>query len=147
MDFEIRKMNTADRFEVLSLMEEFYSTDAVATNGSPEIFEKDFDTCIGSSPFLDGYVFCQNKNILGYAMIAKSFSTEFGKPCIWLEDLYLKPEWRGLRIIPKFFRYIENEFPNTILKLEVERENGHAVHVYRKSGFKELPYVEMKKEV
>ena len=33
----------------------------------------------------------------------------------------------------------------SILRLEVEAENEHAVHVYRKSGFEVLPYMEMKK--
>lgn len=78
-------------------------------------------------------------------MIAKSFSTEFGKKCIWFEDLYLKKEYRGLGIIPNFIEFIESLYPDTILKLEVEADNTHAMYVYKKQGFKELPYIEMKK--
>lgn len=129
------------------MMQEFYSSDAVSTNGSLEIFSNDFDTCISSSPFLEGYIFIREDKILGYGMIAKSFSTEFGKPCLWLEDLYLKKEYRGQGIIPKFIRKVESENPNTILRLEVEEENSHAVHVYNKCGFEKLPYAELKKEV
>lgn len=33
------------------------------------------------------------------------------------------------------------------MRLEVERENRGAVHLYRKSGFEILPYMEMKKEL
>ena len=58
-------------------------------------------------------------------------------------DLYLKEEYRGLGIIPNFIEFIESLYPDTILKLEVEAENEHAVHVYKKRGFKELPYQEM----
>ena len=76
-------------------------------------------------------------------MIAKSFSTEFGKPCIWFEDLYLKPEFRGFGIIPSFIEYIKQNYPECIYRLEVEKENTHAIHVYKKSNFKELPYTEM----
>lgn len=147
MDFQIRLMQPKDKAEVISMMEVFYASDAVSTNGSPEIFEKDFDTCTGNSPYLEGYVFCCGDVILGYAMIAKSFSTEFGKPCIWLEDLYLKEEYRGQGVIPKFFVYIETEYNDSILRLEVEDENLHAVHVYKKCGFSKLPYTEMKKEI
>lgn len=76
-------------------------------------------------------------------MVTKSFSTEFGKICIWIEDLYLKEYCRGKGIIPEFINYLKSVYPNVIFKLEVEEENSHAVHVYKKCGFKELPYSEM----
>lgn len=47
--------------------------------------------------------------ILGYAMIAKSFSTEFGKPCMWIEDLYIREAYRGTGLGSKFLDYIESE--------------------------------------
>ncbi len=143
MEFEIRKFEKKDKPEILLMMEEFYSSDAVSTNGSSEIFEKDFDKCITDFPLLEGYVFCQNNIILGYSMIAKSFSTEFGKVCLWAEDLYVKKECRGQGIIPKFIEYIKLKYPDTLIKLEVEAENSHAVHVYKKCGFNKVPYVEM----
>ena len=86
MDFEIRQMHINDKKEIIAMMKTFYSSDAVFTNGSEEIFENDFLNCINNSPYLEGYVFCSGVNILGYSMIAKSFSTEFGKPCLWFED-------------------------------------------------------------
>ena len=143
MNFKIRKFNKDDKSEVLRMMEEFYHSDAVSTNGSNEIYETDFENCINDLPFLDGYVFVSEDIILGYAMIAKSFSTEFGKMCIWLEDLYLKKEYRGQSIIPQFLEYIKETNPNTLFKLEVEKKNSHAVHVYQKCGFSKLPYLEM----
>lgn len=143
MDYVIRKMQEKDRVEILDMMQEFYSSDAVYTNGSLDIFEKDIDHCINDCPFLEGYVFAANDKILGYAMIAKSFSTEFGKVCIWLEDLYLKKQYRGLGIIPRFISFIEAHHQECIFKLEVENDNEHAVHVYKKYGFEDLPYVEM----
>lgn len=87
-------MKFEDKVEVISMMKTFYSSEAVFTNGSDEIFEADFKACINNSPYLEGYVFTSDEIILGYAMLAKSFSTEFGKSCIWFEDLYLKPEFR-----------------------------------------------------
>lgn len=144
MNFEIRKMRIDDRDEIISMMKIFYSSDAVFTNGSEEIFAADFENCINETPYLEGYVFYSDNKVLGYAMIAKSFSTEFGKSCLWFEDLYVKSEYRGNGIVPKFVEYIKQKYPESIFRLEVERENTHAVHVYKKKGFKELPYVEMK---
>jgi len=144
---KIRRMKAADKEEVLLMMREFYSSSAVSTNGSDEIFENDFKNSIGNCPFLEGFIFYSGSEVLGYAMIAKSFSTEFGKPCIWFEDLYIKPKYRGRHIVPNFIKFIENNYPNSIFRLEAEPENAHAVHVYEKLGFKKLPYMEMKKEL
>lgn len=147
MHFSIRMFEPKDKSEILSMMKVFYSSDAVFTSGSDKIFEIDFENCLNENPYLEGYIFASNEKILGYAMLAKSFSTEFGKQCIWLEDLYLKSEFRGQGIIPKFIKYLEEKYKECIFRLEVENENTHAVHVYEKSGFSSLPYVEMKKEI
>ena len=146
MDFGIRKMQLEDKKEILTMMEEFYSSNAVATNGSNEIFETDFENCINDYQYLEGFVFCQKKKILGYAMIAKSFSTEFAKRCIYLEDLFIKKEFRGQGIITEFLRYLENIYVNSIFKLEVDKCNINAIEVYKKRGFIPLSYIEMKKE-
>ena len=138
-------MKEADRSAVLEMMKVFYESDAVHTNGSAQIFEVDFENCINDSPYLAGYIFEGEEEILGYAMIAKSFSTEFGKPCIWIEDLYLKESFRGLGIGSAFFKQIEVENPGCLFRLEVEAENERAVAVYRKNGYEVLPYMEMKK--
>ena len=58
----------------------------------------------------------------------------------------IRDEFRGCGIGSRFFRYIEEKYTDVIFRLEVEEENKRAVHVYRKSGFDELPYMEMKKE-
>lgn len=143
LNYEIRKMKNEDKKEVLLMMDAFYSSAAVYSNGSQEIFNTDIDNCISDNPYLDGFIFADVKLILGYAMIAKSFSTEYGKPCVWLEDLYIKPEYRGNGIIPKFISYIREKYPDAVFKLEVECGNTHALHVYKKAGFEGLPYKEM----
>ena len=147
MNINIRKMTEADRENVVDMMRTFYHSPAVWTNGSEEIYNKDITACVGTSPYADGFIFEKEDEILGYGMIAKSFSTEFGKLCIWIEDLYLKEEYRGVGIGSSFFQYLEKEYPNTIMRLEVEEENTRAVAVYRKNGYETLPYMEMKKEV
>ena len=141
----IRKMREEDRTQVIEMMREFYTSPAVLSNGSDEIFESDVNACISGSPYLVGYVFEDADKIQGYGMIAKSFSTEFGKPCIWIEDLYIKDEYRGAGLGSLFLNFIEDEYPNSVYRLEVEEENERAVSVYKKSGFEFIPYMEMKK--
>lgn len=145
MKINIRKMIREDKEIVMDMMRVFYASPAVLSNGSKEIFEADVENCVNDSPYLEGFVFEDGDEIQGYGMIAKSFSTEFGKPCIWIEDLYLKPEYRGLGISSMFFEYLEKTYTDGIFRLEVEEENERAIHVYEKNGFEVLPYMEMKK--
>jgi ribosomal protein S18 acetylase RimI-like enzyme len=139
-------MTEADRETVLSMMRAFYASPAVLTNGSEEIFAADIDACVSNNPYLEGYMLLWEGQVTGYAMAAKSFSTEFGKPCVWLEDLYLKPEFRGQGIGSAFLADLAMRYPKAILRLEVEEENERAIAVYRKGGFEVLPYMEMKRE-
>ena len=139
----IRNMKKSDAEKILEMMRVFYSSDAVFSNGSDEIFKKDIENCVNDSPYLVGYVFEDKGEILGYAMTAKSFSTEFGKPCVWLEDLYICPEHQGKGIGTEFLGFLEREFQGCIIRLEVEAENTKAVHTYEKCGFDVLPYMEM----
>ena len=144
MKILIRLMRSEDKSHILEMMREFYSSPAVYTDGSEEIFEADIDNCIGENPFVCGYVIEKDGEIQGYAMIAKSYSTEFGKNCIWIEDIYLKEAYRGQGLGKRFFDYITNEYKDCIFRLEVEKENEQAVKLYQKCGFTVLPYMEMK---
>ena len=141
----IRGMEKKDRSYVIEMMRVFYASPALLSNGSEEIFEADVDNCIGECSYLEGYIFENAEDIQGYAMVAKSFSTEFGKPCIWIEDIYIKDEYRGLGIGSSFLNYIERKYPNSVFRLEVETENERAVKVYNKCGYEILSYMEMKK--
>lgn len=145
MNTTIRNMTPADKDAVLEMMRSFYASPAVFTNGSEEIFLNDIEACISDSPYLEGYILEDAGEIQGYTMVAKSFSTEFGKPCMWIEDIYLKEQYRGKGIGGVFFEYLQEKYKDAILRLEVEPENVNAVKRYRKSGFDVLPYMEMKK--
>ena len=145
MNSTIRIMTLQDKPDVLEMMRVFYASPAVFSNGSEEIFAKDIDNCVNNNPYLEGYIFEDSKDIQGYAMVAKSFSTEFGKPCIWIEDLYIKEEYRGFSIGERFMQFITERYADCIFRLEVEEENERAVKLYEKCGFSVLPYMEMKK--
>ena len=146
MSSTIRKMTAEDKSCILDMMRTFYASAAVFTNGSEEIFHRNIDTCIQGNPYLEGYVMEEAGIVQGYAMIAKSYSTEFGKPCIWIEDLYIADAYRKQGIGTCFLRYITNRFPGCLFRLEAEEENAHAIRLYEKCGFTVLPYLEMKFE-
>ncbi len=145
MNSIIREMTARDRSSVLKMMRVFYASPAVLSNGSEEIFCSDIENCINENPFLEGYIIENSETVQGYAMVAKSFSTEFGKPCIWIEDLYIKDAFRGMGLGKMFFDFITGKYTGCIFRLEAEEENECAINLYKKCGFDILPYVEMKK--
>ena len=144
MATNIRAMTARDKDSVLEMMRVFYASPAVLTSGSEEIFEKDIEACISGSPYLEGYIM-EDGQIQGYAMVAKSFSTEFGRQCIWIEDIYIQDAFRGQGIGKLFLDFITGKYTDCIFRLEVEEENASALALYKKCGFTELPYMEMKK--
>jgi ribosomal protein S18 acetylase RimI-like enzyme len=145
MNVTIRKMQAADKPTIMEMMRVFYASPAVFTDGSEEIFASDVENCVNDSPYLDGYVLENEKGVQGYAMVAKSFSTEFGKPCMWIEDLYIRDAYRGQGLGKRLMDEVMARYTDCIFRLEVEDENKRAIALYEKCGFTVLPYREMKK--
>ena len=142
---EIKKMTAAHEAAVMQMMKDFYESPAVLSNGSPEIFRADITACITDNPFLEGYVFAEGETLMGYAMVATTFNCEYGRICKWIEDLYIRPEFRSQGIGGAFLDYVVESNPGVLLRLEAEEENACAIAVYKKCGFEVLPYLEMKK--
>ncbi len=145
--FDIVTMTAEHRESVLSMMRVFYSSPALLTDGSEEIYMRDVEACLGGDPCVEGYVFVDDGAPVGYAMTAQSFSTEYGRRCVWIEDIYLMPEYRGRGLAAKFFSLLEEKQRGAIFRLEVQKDNAPAISAYRKNGFDEMTYMEMKKIV
>ena len=76
-------------------------------------------------------------------MLVKSFSTEFGGECIWIEDVFIEKNFRGQGIGTQFMNFVKEKYHDKILRLETEHDNLKAVKLYKSCGFKELPYLEL----
>ncbi len=138
---DIIKMNGSHFDEVLAMMRVFYDSPAVLHTSSGKALENDINACIGDNPFLDGYVFMMQGQVAGYSMVSKSFTTEYGGLCGWIEDLYVKPEYRRQGIARAFFAALPKLYPEIVrFKLEVEPENERAIKTYRSCDYQTLHY-------
>lgn len=144
----IRKFEKEDREAVFQMMRVFYNSEAVMHTAPDEILYKDIDDCLSELPFIEGFVFVEGEEIAGYAMTAKSYTTEYGGICIWVEDLYVKEKFRGSGIGSTFFSWIEEYYGKEAVryKLEVELKNEKAISVYKRAGYEKLHYFVMSKE-
>ncbi len=143
----IRTIERRDKEHIQKMMRGFYDSPAVTYQVPDTVLSQDIEDCMGECPYIEGYVFEDEDKLAGYAMIAKSYSTEFGGLCIWIEDLYIEPDYRGMGIGTKFFQYIEEAYKGKAVRyrLEVAADNEKAIKVYERSGFERVGYVEMTK--
>ena len=136
-------MQRGDEKFVIDLMREFFNSPATITNASEKIFAANVKHCLDDSICAEGFVFVDGAKIIGYAVTAKSYATEFGGECIWLEDIFIKEKYRGRGVGSKFIRHVKKIYPDKILRLESEADNVPALKIYKQFGFKELPYLEL----
>lgn len=146
----IRPITKQDTEVVFMMMRIFHDSPAVLHKTSDAALRQDIADCISSDfPFVEGFVFEEDDCIAGYSMIAKSYSTEYGGLCLWIEDIYIKPQWRGHGIGTQFLTFVEEKYRSSAvrLRLEVEKSNTEAIAVYKRCCFDNLPYIEMTKEL
>ena len=136
-------MQRDDKKAVLDMMRKFYTSPAVITNGSEKIFAANVENILSGTTCAEGFVFDDGGKIIGYGITARSYSTEFGGECIWIEDIFIEENYRGRGFGTKFIRYVKEIYPEKILRLEAEKDNAAALKIYKRLGFKELPYLEL----
>lgn len=86
----IRSMKEEDSSEVLEMMKVFYASPALLSDPSEDVMKRDIADCLGDNPFIECFVFENNTGvIMGYSMVAHSYSTECGGNCVWVEDIYI----------------------------------------------------------
>ncbi len=145
----VRRIEEADREFFLGAADTFYHTDAVEKPLTMKKLEAIFAEMMRSDVYLEGMILLHNGERAGYAAIAKTFQTESAALTVWVEDLYILPEFRGKGLGNTFFERLFERFDSVTgrYRLEVEPENETAYNLYKKMGFRELGYTEMIKEM
>jgi ribosomal protein S18 acetylase RimI-like enzyme len=80
----------------------------------------------------------QSNIIVGYAIIINYWSNEYGGIIFYIDELYIKSEFRGQGIGTGFIKNLINKRYNncTAIFLEVIPSNERAYNLYAKIGFK-----------
>ncbi|VEU80989.1 GNAT family N-acetyltransferase [Haploplasma axanthum] len=145
----IRKMTENDYEIFLELTKEFYIFPVVENPINDEEIESTFKHIIEDSPYIDGYLIFNKKDVIGFFIIAFGFATEYGGTILFFEDLYIRDKYQGNGIGRKIFKFVEEKYRDEVyaIKLEVGRSNYRAKTLYQKLGYKESKYVTMIKKI
>ncbi|MBC8589070.1 GNAT family N-acetyltransferase [Paratissierella segnis] len=146
MNLNIRKIASKDKDIFLAMSREFYSSEAVLHDIDNEYHNRAFKELMRSDMYLDCYMFEADSKIIGYALLNKTYCREAGGPAVWIEELYIVPEYQGRGCGSYFFKWMEKHIPTQRYRLEVEPDNKRAMMLYDKMGYQKLPYVQMMKE-
>ncbi len=144
----IRKVELNDRETYIGLAQRFYSSDAVQHTIPRQHIEATFDEMMRSDVYADGYILTHDGKPAGYALIAKTFSCEGGGLTVWIEEIFILPEYRSLGLGRTLFSMLEAEYGRSLarMRLEIEPGNMRAKNLYQNLGFQVLPYQQMVKE-
>ena len=144
----IRPICLKDRDFYLKSAQAFYESDAVLTNIPKENIEKTFSLLIGTSPCAGCFIFEKEGKRCGYALLAKTWSQEAGGEVVWIEEIYVLPEFRSKGLGKEFFSFLDKHYNGRAkrFRLEVEDDNENAIRLYQNLGFSFFPYKQMKKE-
>lgn len=145
----IRRIRKEDKSFYLDMTKSFYSSDAV-DHDVPEIhIINTFNELMRSDNYLAGYIMEHESNIAGYALLAKTFSQEAGGMVLWIDELFVMPEYRCCGLGHEFFSYLKSNLCDNAkrIRLEVEESNKKAISFYKSIGFKDLPYSQMIKDL
>ena len=124
--------------ELLLMMQDFYAIDAYAFN--KELASSNLQIFTASENIGRIWMIKNADQIAGYVILTFYFSFEFGGKTAFVDELFLKPAYRGKGIgsmVLDFISQKAKEFSLKALHLEVERHNEGGNRLYAKKGFKE----------
>lgn len=140
----LRLFTSSDRVDYCRLAHEFYRSDAVDHTIPDDFISRTADAVLAGTPYAAIYMLEQDGQLAGYALLALTWSQEAGGLAVWVEELYVLPQFRGQGLGSAFFRELEGLYPSAArFRLEIEPDNLRARALYAKMGFEELNYGQM----
>ena len=144
----VREIQTEDYQAYMNMTEEFYNSAAVLHSIPKHYREATWKEMMQSEKYLKGYILEKDGDLAGYALTSYTFSQEAGGKVVWLEEIYIRPEFRCHGLGKEFFAYVDEYIRPQVqrIRLEIEPDNVRAKKLYLQMGYENLDYIQMVKE-
>lgn len=141
----IREIKSDDKIDFIKMCMDFYNTDGVDHSIPVSNMEKTFNLLMEGLDFAKAYVCEKNNKTSGYILLALTYSNEAGGMVVWLDEIYVKPEFRSQGIGSELIDFVIEKYKNKIsrFRLEITESNIGAKKLYLSKGFKDLSYRQM----
>ena len=108
-----------------------------------------FQEAVSGSPYVKAYLIERQGKAAGYGLISLTYSNEVGGLVVWIEELYIKQEYRGCGLGGKFLDFIRSKFSPKAkrFRLEVSEKNRSVQELYIDKGYEVLKYIQMVQDV
>lgn len=137
MKIQFTQAENPDVHIILLMMQEFNSIDNYPFDKNKT--EKNLFELINNKNLGRIWLIKSNNIIIGYVVLAFGFSFEYGGRDAFIDELFIKADFRNKGIGQKTMSFLEEkarELNINTLHLEVETHNNNASKLYVKNGFK-----------
>ena len=116
----IREIKSDDKIDFIKMCMDFYNTDGVDHSIPVSNMEKTFN-------------------------LALTYSNEAGGMVVWIDEIYVKPEFRSQGIGSELIDFVIDKYKDNAarFRLEITESNMGAKKLYLSKGFTDLSYRQM----
>ncbi len=144
----IRRYTPQDRKAVYEMFVEFYNSPAVLHNVDTQYFSNTLDQLDAGSPYTELFILEYEQSVVGYGLVALTYSNEVGGQVVWLEELYVREQYRSCGLGKQYFQFVFDNYPAAKrFRLEVEPNNTRAISLYERLGFTNLHYLQYVRDI
>lgn len=121
---------------ISKMVSEFYSEESYPYN-EKEI-EKNLETLLSDNRLGNIFLIKDENQIAGYCMVINSFCLELGGKIGYIDELYVKKEFRNKKLSTNCLNYIIESYKlnkYSSLRLEVESKNDKTIEYYKRFQF------------
>ena len=121
---------------ILKMMKEFYAIDNYPID--LEVSRKLFEEFISNKNLGQSWLIYSENEIVGYVILTYIFSIEYKGGLAFLDELFIKKDFRGKGIGQQTIKFIKTEAEKSNVKmmyLEVENHNEIAQNLYLTNNF------------
>lgn len=137
MKTNIRKFKLIDKKEIIELIQNLYKEDSYVENISLQKINRTIKELFLHNEKGSIFIIEEKEKIIGYAIIINYWSNEFGGNILFIDEIFILPDYRNFGVGTNFINYlIKNKINSSVgIQLEVTKANTNAKNFYEKLGF------------